>query len=143
MARGEITHVELPRTDPERAKRFYSPSPAGVRRDGRLPVYFLFPLRRGLGRRPGQGGESGGQRGQRVHHGGPLETRGRGRANGAGPEPAVRGPGQGRYAAVSIPSAARSLWRRPRAEAPRGGGGSYHRAMRLVDSHATSTRTLR
>ena len=62
MAKGEITHIEFPADDPERAKRFYA-AVAGYEfseMDG-MPGYFLFRSAEGAGGAIGRRGESTGQ----------------------------------------------------------------------------------
>lgn len=62
MPKGEITHIEFPADDPERAKRFYS-AVAGWEfgeMDG-MPGYFLFRSGEASGGAVGKRGESTGQ----------------------------------------------------------------------------------
>jgi len=59
MAKGEITHVEFPADDPERAKRFYA-AVAGWEYGEmpQMPGYFLFSNEPGHGGAIGKRGES-------------------------------------------------------------------------------------
>ena len=62
MAKGEITHIEFPADDPERAKRFYG-AVAGWEfgeTDG-FPGYYMFRNGEGSGGAVGRRGESTGQ----------------------------------------------------------------------------------
>jgi hypothetical protein len=62
VGKGEITHIEFPADDPERAKRFYS-AVAGwefSETDG-MPNYFMFRNGEGTGGAVGKRGENTGQ----------------------------------------------------------------------------------
>jgi uncharacterized protein len=58
MAKGEITHIEFPADDPERAMRFYT-AIAGWQfaADANMPGYFLFRSGEGQGGAVGQRGQ--------------------------------------------------------------------------------------
>ena len=63
MAKGEITHIEFPADDPERAKRFYAAVAGweiGEPMDG-FPNYYMFRNGEGSGGAIGKRGESTGQ----------------------------------------------------------------------------------
>jgi predicted enzyme related to lactoylglutathione lyase len=114
MARGEITHIEFPADDPERAKRFYS-AVAGWEfgtMEG-FPDYWLFR----------SGEASGGGLGKRNESVGPViriyisvdkleDAIVAAEANGGTvKEPPADVPGQGRYAVLIDPEGSEiALW---------------------------------
>ena len=70
MAKGEITHVEFPADDPERAKRFYA-AVAGWEfgEQPGMEGYFLFQTEERHGGAIGKRGETIGPRAAHLHHG--------------------------------------------------------------------------
>ncbi len=103
MAKGEITHIEFPADDVERAKRFYS-AVAGwefAEMDG-LPGYWLFRTGEGSGGGLGKRGDSVGQVIRVYVSVDSLETAvAAAEANGGSViTPPSDVPGQGRFAAV-------------------------------------------
>jgi predicted enzyme related to lactoylglutathione lyase len=114
MAKGEITHIEFPADDPERAKRFYS-AVAGWEfgeMDG-FPDYWLFRSSEGSGGGLGKRGESVGNVVRVYITVDKLETAvAAAEANGGSViEPPADVPGQGRYAVVRDPEGSEiGLW---------------------------------
>ena len=117
MARGEITHIEFPADDPERAKRFYSAVTGWeFSTMGDFPDYWLFRTEEGHGGGLGLRGKTTGQV-IRVYitvdnledavaaalaNGGSVVT------------PPTDIPGQGRYAAVLDTEGSEiGLWENP------------------------------
>ena len=104
MAKGEISHIELPADDTGRATRFYS-AVAGWQfseTDG-MPGYFMFRNGEGTGGAVGKRGESTGQRLRIYITVDSLEDAcAAAEANGGSvvEQPADIGGGMGRYAVV-------------------------------------------
>lgn len=103
MARGEITHIEFPADDVERAKRFYA-AVAGWEfgeMDG-YPGYYLFRTGEGSGGGIGKRGESVGTVVRDYITVDDLEAAVRAAEEHGGRvvQPATELPGMGRYAAV-------------------------------------------
>jgi len=114
MAKGTITHIEIPADDPERAKRFYS-AVAGwefSEMEG-FPGYSLFRTEEGHGGGLGKRGESVGDKIRIYITVDNLEDGvAAAKANGGtvSVEPAEI-PGQGRYAVVIDPEGSEvALW---------------------------------
>jgi predicted enzyme related to lactoylglutathione lyase len=114
MAKGEITHIEIPADDVERAKRFYA-AVAGwdfSEMDG-FPNYWLFRTSEGSGGGLGQRGESVGDVIRIYITVDKLEPAvSAAEANGGSvTTPPSDVPGQGRYAVIRDPEGSEiALW---------------------------------